>query len=637
MSMKATGLVLACILGGTAHAADRTERGTLVMENVPEIPAPLAERINQYQQTRSATLQGWLPGERGILITTRFAETGQVHRVAQPGGDRSQLTFFPDAINGAAPAPDGKGFLYRKDSGGNEFFQLWWFDFASGKSRLLTDGKSRNEGGTWSNKGDRYAYSTTRRNGRDTDIHLGGLDLAESQPLVEREGSWSELDWSPDDRQLLVQKFISINESELHVVDVATRTTARFHWSKEPISFGAALFSRDGKGVYYISDEGSEFRQLRYENLDGTGARVLSADIPWDIEELALSDGGTYLAYVANADGISQLHVHDLKRDKAVALPALPVGVISGLRFERSGKRLGFELNSARSPADVWSIEIAKGQLARWTQSETGGLDSAEFTEPALVHYPAFDGRSIPAFVYRPAGKGPFPVLIVIHGGPEAQALPDFSAIREFYVRELGLAVVYPNVRGSAGYGKSYLLLDNGDKREDSVKDIGSLLDWIGSQPQLDAKRVAVTGGSYGGYMTLASLTHFSDRLRAGVDVVGISNFVTFLNNTQDYRRDLRRAEYGDERDPQMRAHLESISPLARAKDIRVPLFVVQGANDPRVPLSEAEQIVATVRQQGGEVWYLMAKDEGHGFRKKSNRDFQQNATVLFLQKYLLQ
>jgi dipeptidyl aminopeptidase/acylaminoacyl peptidase len=623
----------------TGPGVARVERGALVSENIPEIPPPLAERLYQFQQTRGAAFRGWLGS--GMLVTTRFAETAQVHQVAFPGGDRRQLTFYPEPIGEAAPAPDGKSFLFTKDVGGNEQYQIHQFDLAAGTQRLLTDGTSRNENPLWSDRGDRIAFSTTRRNGKDTDIHVRALAEADSAPVLEREGNWTPLDWSPDGARLLVIKYISINETELYVVDVATRAATRFHPSAQKIAFGTARFARDGKGVYYTSDENSEFQRVRYEDLGGAHARVLSGDIDWDVDELDVSDDGRWLAFVVNAGGINELHVRDLRRNGArVATPRLPIGIVQNVEFDRAGRRIGFLLNGARSPTDAFSFEIGKTALTRWTRSETGGLDAATFTEPKLIDFPSFDGRKIPAFYYRPAAPresgGKIPVLIVIHGGPESQALPSFNPLTEFYVRELGLAVLLPNVRGSSGYGKGYLLLDNGVKREDSVKDIGALLDWIAQQPELDAGRVAVTGGSYGGYMTLAAMTHYNDRLRAGIDIVGISNFVTFLTNTKDYRRDLRRVEYGDDRDPAMREFLEKISPNNNAQKITKPMFIVQGANDPRVPLGEAEQMVATIRRQGGAVWYLMAKDEGHGFRKKVNRDYEQNATVLFLQRYLI-
>jgi dipeptidyl aminopeptidase/acylaminoacyl peptidase len=278
-------------------------------------------------------------------------------------------------------------------------------------------------------------------------------------------------------------------------------------------------------------------------------------------------------------------------------------------------------------------------KIERWTESETGGLNPTGFIEPELVRVKSFDGLAVSGFLYRPDPKkfpGRRPVIINIHGGPEGQSRPIFQGRNNYYLNELGVAVLYPNVRGSTGYGKTFLTLDNGFKREDSVRDIGAFLDWVAQDAGLDAERVAVMGGSYGGYMTLASLVHFSDRLRCGIDVVGISSFVTFLKNTQDYRRDLRRVEYGDERDPAMAAHLEQISPLNNVARIRKPLFVVQGQNDPRVPVTEAEQMVKAIRAQGGTGWYLLAKDEGHGFAKKKNADFQFLSMIAFLQEFLL-
>jgi dipeptidyl aminopeptidase/acylaminoacyl peptidase len=289
----------------------------------------------------------------------------------------------------------------------------------------------------------------------------------------------------------------------------------------------------------------------------------------------------------------------------------------------------------------VYVVHLTQGRLERWTQSEVGGLEAGNFRIPTLVRYETFDEvdgkpRTIPAFYYKPEGKGPFPVVVNIHGGPESQALPTFNPAVQFMVNELGIAVLVPNVRGSSGYGKDYLLLDNGFKREDSVKDIGALLDWIARQPELDASRVGVSGGSYGGYMVLASMVNYNERIRAGIDVVGISDFGTFLRNTESYRRDLRRVEYGDERIPEMKAFHDRIAPLNNAHRITRPLFVAQGYNDPRVPWTEAEQIVKAVRGNGGDVWYLLYKDEGHGFRKKANADYFGAASMLFWQRHLL-
>jgi dipeptidyl aminopeptidase/acylaminoacyl peptidase len=359
----------------------------------------------------------------------------------------------------------------------------------------------------------------------------------------------------------------------------------------------------------------------------------LSAHIPWDITAITLTRERDKLAFVSNEGGMSRLNILDLARNRALPVPELPVGSIGALAFSPDGAALAMTHNTPQSPSDVFVYEFRKRSLTRWTDSEVGGLDTARFPVPELVSYASFDGLEVPAWVYRPAGPGPHPVIVQIHGGPEAQSRPVFNPLFAYWVNELGAAVVSPNVRGSAGYGKTYLRLDNGVLREDSVRDIGALLDWIGTQPDLDAERVIVYGGSYGGYMVLASLVHFDERLLGGVSIVGISSFVTFLENTESYRRDLRRAEYGDEREPEMRAFLERISPLNNADKITSPLFVAQGYNDPRVPYTESEQIVGAVRANEVDVWYLLAMDEGHGFAKKANRDYFQAATVLFLRE----
>ena len=283
---------------------------------------------------------------------------------------------------------------------------------------------------------------------------------------------------------------------------------------------------------------------------------------------------------------------------------------------------------------------IAYRHLTRWTHSEVGGLDTDTFVEPTPITYPSFDhikgkAREIPAFIYRPHTKGRHPVIITIHGGPESQFSPRFSSAYQLWIKALDAAIIAPNVRGSSGYGNTYVNLDNGFKREDSVRDIGALLNWIKTQPDLDADRVAVLGGSYGGYMVLASSVLYSDRLRAAVDIVGISNFVTFLKNTKDYRRDLRRAEYGDERDPEMNTFLQRISPSNHVDKITIPMLVIQGENDPRVPVSEAVQIVKALRQANRPVWYMNALNEGHGYRKKENRDLSRQVITLFLQEHL--
>jgi dipeptidyl aminopeptidase/acylaminoacyl peptidase len=630
-------LILACVVALAASAAhaqpQRVERGSLVLENVPEIPAEITARLEQYQNTRQAGFASWLH-DGGMLISTRFGDTNQIHRVRQPLGARQQLTFFTEPLMSASVSPDKSlnGFVYSRDIGGNEFFQLYWFDFATSESRLLTDGRSRNTEPTWSNRGDRFAYSSTRRDGRNYDIYVAtpGGDHTTHRVVLEADGLWVPMDWSPDDSKLLVIRYRSITDSEMHTIDLATGAVTAVNPQQEPVGYAGGAFDRNGTGVFLVHDQGSEFKELHHFDLATGQNTPLSAEIPWDVTEFTMPRDRERLAFVVNEGGMSRLHLLDVRRKRPLPAPELPVGLISGLGFSPDGAALALTLNTSQSPSDVFVYDFRKRSLGRWTESEVGGLDASRFPSPELVTFPSFDGLEVPAWVYRPAVGGPHPVIVSIHGGPEAQSRPAFNSLVAYWVNELGAAVISPNVRGSAGYGKSYLQLDNGVLREDSVKDIGALLDWIAAQPDLDQDRVIVYGGSYGGYMVLASLVHFDERLLGGVSIVGISSFVTFLENTEAYRRDLRRVEYGDEREPEMREFLDRISPLNNAERITSPLFVAQGFNDPRVPYTESEQIVQAVRGNDVEVWYLLAMDEGHGFAKKTNRDYFQAATVLF-------
>ena len=649
--------LLACALAlasATASAQSTTPKrevvGNRTTENVPPIRPELIEQLNRYQNTRGASVEGWT-SDGCLIIGTRFAETAQAHRVCQPLGAREQLTFYPEPVAGITVAPAAsprKGFVFAKDQGGNEFSQLYWFDLGNREVQLLSDGqRSQNGGSVFSEDGRWLAYAGTGRNGKDRDIYLRDMQSGQSRRVLENEGSWNAMGFSPDNTQLLVMRYLSASDSRPGVVDVATGKLTMFPVEGGTASFGSFAFTPDGKGVYFISDEpldgqAQEFKSLRRHDLATNKVTRVGPRIDWDVQGFDLSRDGQYLAYTSNEDAITRLRVLELPSMREVALPELPIGVISGAAFSPDGKRLAVSLNSATSPSDAHVIDLDGKRAARWTESEVGGLDASKFVAPSLIRYPTFDqvdgkARTIPAFYYRPANaNGKLPVIINIHGGPEAQSYPTFNPTAQYLANELGVAMLVPNVRGSSGYGKTYLSLDNAEKREDSVRDIGALLDWIARQPELDASRVGVMGGSYGGYMVLASLQHYPERIKAGIDVVGISDFTTFLNNTESYRRDLRRAEYGDERKPEMQAVFERISPLNNAHKIKSALFVAQGKNDPRVPYTEAEQIVKAARANGGPVWYLLYDDEGHGFRKKANSDYFNAASMQFWQTYLL-
>ena len=618
----------------------------LVVEGVPPIPQALADQADRYTNCRSAFFASWHPSKREMLISTRFADTFQIHQVKMPGGARTQLTFYVDDVRSALyPPQGGDSFVFSKDIGGGEFYQLYRYDDSTGAVTLLTDGKSRNTGEVWSNDGTKIAYSSTRRDGKDVDIWLSEPahpeDPKTNRMLAQMTGGgWGALDWSPDDKQILILEEISANETYLWLMDSSSgdKTLLTPKGGAEKIAYGSAKFSKDGKGIYLTTDKDSEFQRLAYLDLSSKKYTFLTEHIHWDAEDFDITPDGKTIAFTTNEDGFGVVHLLDTKTGKEKPALKLPTGLLFGVKWHHNGRDLAFGVTSSRSATDVYSVDVATGKVERWTSSETGGLNPETFSAAELVHWKTFDGKSISGFLYRPAARftGKRPVIIDIHGGPEGQFRPRFLGSYNYFMNEMGIAMIFPNVRGSTGYGKTFLTLDNGFLREDSYKDINSLFDWIAQRPDLDASRVMVTGGSYGGFMTLAVATNYNDRLRCSVDIVGPSNLVTFLENTSGYRQDLRRVEYGDERDPKMRAFLERIAPANNAQKITKPLFVVQGRNDPRVPWTEAQQMVAVVRKNGTPVWFLMAKDEGHGFSKKKNTDYQFYATVLFIQQFLL-
>jgi dipeptidyl aminopeptidase/acylaminoacyl peptidase len=615
----------------------------LVRDGIPGIPRSLRDALAPYLDARGAFVERLSDDASTLLVSTRFGDTYQIHVVERPMGARTQVTFLREPVDAATLVPGTRDqVLYATDSGGDENTQLYRLDLTTGQTTLLTDGRSRHAAFVLSEDGRALAYNGNARNGRDLDLYLGdGRTQASGRLLVEREGQWTPLSFSPDGRRLLVSEYLSIHDSRLHVVDLESRSVTRVTPIEPVASYRAAVWARDGRSLYVASDRESDFIELFRLDLATGAFTPLSRELRWNVEEISLSRDGRTLAFTINEDGYSRLYLLDTRNGRARRMqPAgMPEGVISSLHFARgpgaAASTLAMTVTGPTAPADAWTVNVRTGRATQWTRTEVGGLDRSRFVAPELVRYRSFDGLEIPVFSYRPPGEGPFPVVIDIHGGPEAQSRPTFNAVRQYLLGRAGLAVLVPNVRGSDGYGKSYLRLDDAEKREDSVKDIGALLDWVASRPELDARRVAVIGGSYGGYMVLASLVHFGDRLRAGVDVVGIANFVTFLENTSAYRRDLRRAEYGDERDPAMRELLTRISPVTNAARIRSALFVAHGANDPRVPVGEAEQIVRAVRQNGQDVWYMLARNEGHGFDKKSNRDAYVEAMAAFLDRHL--
>lgn len=626
--------------------------GQLILEGVPDIPQGLVTRLNQYQNVRSATMLDWTRNGKGMYVRTRFGDIAQIHKVHAAGGTRLQLTWFQEPIGEVTRRENSEELAITMDTGGAEQDQIFLFNPKTASTRMVTDGESRNRRVSWSRNGKNMAFQSTRRNERNNDLWIMNPDRADSSKLLLEapEGTWyGPADFSNDGKYLLVQQFINVDDSRIYVLRLADRNLQFLAGNEETPSANRAIsFDRKGDGFYFITNERGRAAELAWQPLSPDEERIyITARIPWDVTEFALSDDGKRGAFVTNEEGVSRLYLLNTRTGIFTLVNNIPLGIISGLKFNPDNRRIAMSVSTAQSPSDVYVLNLGRNPrsaktLVRWTYSEVGGLETKSFIQPKLFHYPTFDmvgdkQREVPAFIYRPDSKEPAPVIIYVHGGPESQYRPAFSSTFQMWAAELGAAVIAPNIRGSAGYDSEYLALDNVGRREDAVKDIGALLDWIATQPGLDENRVAIYGASYGGYAVLASAVMYSDRLRAGVDVVGISNFVTFLENTEEYRRELRRHEYGDERDPETRAMLERISPINNVDRIDIPLLVVQGRNDPRVPASQSEQIVQALRGRGRPVWYIEALNEGHGYSRKENRNVYEQAAILFLQKYLVE
>ncbi len=639
---------LAALLTNAALHAQETEKrqaGGFMLEDVPIWNADLQRRMQPYLAVRAAALQSVGDDGRSVLITTRFGQIKQLHVVNRPMGVRRQVTFFNKPILWGAfvPGSEDRHLVFLQDPDGNERWQLYQLDLTTNRTTLITDGRSRHESPVISTNGRMLAFCGTGRNGRDHDIYL--YDLASTGPakMVRRaEGMLNPVAFSPDNTKLLVQKYISERQTMWFVLNIQNKAFERITPESPQHFHGGGAWGADGKAVYLFSDCRDEFRRLFRIDLANNTWHCLTPDIPWDVEAVSVDPGGTGIAFVVNEDGISRLYFSgpDGANRKPVRLPGEGVK-ITDLTCASAGGVFGFTLAGMRSPGDAYTADFPDGGVRRWTQSETGGLKAGQLCRTTMLRYPTFDRtkgkpRMIPAFIMRGRGQGVRPVVIHAHGGPEFQYFPVFDSTFQYWAAELGITVISPNIRGSTGYGRTFHQLDNGVKREDAVRDIGALLDWIDKQPDLDKHRIGIFGGSYGGYLVLGSLLNYPDRITCGIDVVGVADFVKFLEQTSEYRRDLRRVEYGDERDPQVRKVLESISPLRHVNKINVPLFVLHGEKDTRVPIAEAQQVVARLREMKRPVWFATALDEGHVFHKKQNRDLASIMYTVFWQTHLL-
>ncbi|MGE8431167.1 S9 family peptidase [Chryseobacterium joostei] len=620
-----------------------TPNENLIAENILPIPKSLGQAIKKYSEGRNASLADIHPNGKEILAVTRFGSTNQLHNIITPMGARKQITFFEEPVNTASYEPTkGEYLVYSKDTGGNEFGQLYSLNLKTMESKLLTDGgRSQNGGVTWKKDGSGFYFTSTKRNGGDRDIYyMNPLKPEEIQSVLElKGGGWGINDISNDNKKLLITEYVSANDSYLFIYDLDTKKLEPITDRKEKgIVQLNASFGKNPDEIYYVTDRDNEFSRLAIFNLKTKKNNYLTTSIPWNVESYDLSKDKSKLTFITNESGINKLYILDTNTQKYAAVSKIPVGLIGGGKFSGDGKNVYFSQSTANSGSDIYKLDVASQNIERWTESELGEMQPADMAIPKLIDWKSFDGMKITGFYYPAPAKftGKRPVLISIHGGPEGQSMASSLGGSNYFSNEMGIALIYPNVRGSSGFGKTYIAADNGYLRMNSVKDIGALLDWIAQQPELDKDRIMITGGSYGGFMTLATAYEYADRIRCSMDVVGISDFNTFLKNTEEYRRDLRRVEYGDERIPKMAEFFTKIAPLNNIDKIKKPMFIVQGTNDPRVPVSEAIQMRDKLKGQGKTVWYLEAKNEGHGFRKKENVDFQRLAMIRFMQEYLL-
>ena len=637
--MKKLLLIAALALPMTPLFADAPKPEALLADGLPSIPDELPVQTRPYMEFRTASFAGWHPTDKSMLVATRFANTTQIHRVAGPMMARKQISFEAEPVSNGQWAPQtGDVLIVQKDVGGGEFFQL--YALRDGKLDLLTDGKSRNAFNAWSQDGELVAYSSTRRNGTDSDLYvMNPRDPSTNKMVAQVQGGgWAISDFAPDKKTAIVSQYRSATNVDMSSLDLASGQMTPIGDHQKDVAIGGAEFAPDGT-LWVTSDEGSDFQRLGMVDIKTGAFTPRGPTEKWDVEAFDISSDGSFIVYATNEAGVSKVKILDIKTGGVRVVQGLPAGIVGSFNIAEWGD-IGITFTSARSAADAYSIDPKYLKVTRWTESETGGLDVTKNVEPELMTIKSFDGLQVSGLLYRPDPvkfPGKRPMLMNVHGGPEGQSRPGFQGRSNYLLNEMGVAIFYPNVRGSTGYGKNFVGLDNGPfKRENSVKDMGAFLSALGKDASLDATRFGLAGGSYGGYMCYAAAVQFRDKLRATNCVVAISNFVTFLENTQSYRRDLRRVEYGDERDPAQRAKLLEISPLTRVAEITKPMFVVTGGNDPRVPASEADQIVKAIRDRGGVAWHLLGKNEGHGFAKKENVDYQFWASLMFWKQNLL-
>ncbi|KTG09781.1 peptidase S9 [Haloprofundus marisrubri] len=597
--------------------------------------------IERYLNVRSAGGGSFGPDGERIAFLMDTTGTSQVWSVGAAGEWPEQHTFYEERVTFVSWSPERPELVFGMDEGGNERQQLYLLNVANGRITDLTampDAKHR--WGGWSHDGERFAFTSNRRDESVFDVYVQGREEVGDDATLVHEGSgWLNVGgWSPDDSRLIVHEAYSNFDMDVSVLDLETGELGHVTPHEGNVRYTSVEWAPDGESLYLTTDRNSDTLDLARLDLDTHEFSVVVADEEWNIDGVAVDDETGRIVYSRNADGYTELSVGTLDGPDTIDPlpdPDLPKGVAGGVSFGPDAETFAITATRSTDNTNVHVVDVETGETERWTRASTAGIPRDTFVEPELVHYPTFDGRDIPAFFSLPERAGDeskTPVVVDIHGGPEAQRRPSFNGVKQFLLNH-GYAVFEPNVRGSAGYGKAYGHLDDVENRMDSVQDIKAAVEWLHDHPSVDPDRIVAMGGSYGGFMVLASVTEYPELWAAAVDIVGIANFVTFLENTGEWRRELREAEYGSLEDD--REFLESISPINHIERIQAPLFVLHGENDPRVPVGEAHQIVEQAREQGVPVRELIFDDEGHGFSKLENRKTAYAAIVEFLDEHV--
>jgi len=645
--------------------------------------------IQQYLNIKSAGSPTFSPDGKRIAYLTNVTGTSQVWVIDLPNGTPKRLTNYDDNVSFVRWLGDGSGLIFGKAIGGDENTQFFWMKPDGSGVRALTDEpKVRHNFGLVSEDSDVIAYASNKRDKNYFDIYAMDIATGKEVLLYQQDGNNDIATLSPDGKKIIVSRDgteLSL-DNNLYLVDLKTKHETLLTPHAGASEFGDVHFTADG--LVFTTDDSREFSglaQLRQKNAAGddwsdNNREVQMIDSPdWDVNAVEMTDYPSVMAYTVNRDGFSEVHLRQVETDgkplittvadkqETVKLPAR--GIVGGLTFSKDQKKLAFTFNAAKYNTDIWMYDLASKKLTQVTKSDRAGIPQTSFVEPKLIKFKTFDGREVPAWYYEPNRRlparsaldsdkprginakanqtnkewrmedvsafGPKPsvrTIVSVHGGPEGQERPGFNALYQYYLSR-GYAILATNVRGSTGYGKTYTHLDDVKNRENSVKDLAYAVEWLKTQGGADPKRIAVMGGSYGGYMTLAAITLYPDLWAAAVDTVGIANWESFLKNTSGYRRRQREVEYGMlDKDIDF---LRSISPIAKVDRIKTPLFVIAGKNDPRVPYTEAEQMVGALRKRGATVEYKLYDDEGHGVAKLKNRLELYPLVADFLDKYM--